>query len=124
MQPNRRQFVRLRTRLTTVFKIVKTGKVRRGLTRDVSGGGLCFVSEELLAPGTSLGIELKLPDRNTPITFSAEVVWSRPVGEPPKSYEAPTIETGVKFVAVDSKNVAILRQYATLNAHHPEPKDT
>ncbi len=123
MQPERRHLIRLRTKLTTVFKIVKTGKVRRGLTKNFSGVGICFVSEELLAPGEALEIELKLPDRNTPITFSAEVVWSYPVGEPPKSYEAPTIETGVKFVAVDSKDVAILRQYAALNALPPEPED-
>lgn len=115
--------IRLRTKLTTVFKIVKTGKVRRGLTKNISGVGICFVADEPIEPGEPLDVELQLPDRAAPITFSAAVVWSRPTGGPRKSYETPTIEIGVRFVTIDSKDVALLGQYAALNALPPEPGD-
>ena len=130
MQPERRQFVRLRTRLTTVFKIVKTGKVRRGLTKNISGVGICFVTNEMVEPGERLNeiiepgefldVELQLPDCAAPITFSAAVVWLRPLGGLRKSYEIPTVEVGVKFVTIDSKDVSLLGQYAALNALPPE----
>ena len=120
MQQERRQFIRIRSRLTTLIKHLDTGKVRRALTKDISAGGVCLVTEELLKPGTTLGLQMKLPDRETPIMFTAEVVWSLPVGEPGKSYENPTAETGLQFVSIDPKDQALLKQYAATNAPPPE----
>ena len=116
MGQEQRQFIRINTRLTAIFKILTTGKVRRALTKDVSGGGVCFVTEGLLEPGTALEIELKLPDRAEPIRFTGEVAWSRPVGGTTKRYANPTAETGVRFVAIDAKDRALVLQYTTLNA--------
>lgn len=116
--------IRLRTKLTTVFKIVKTGKVRRGLTKNISGVGICLVADEPIEPGEPLDVELQLPDRVAPVTFSAAVVWSRPTGGPRKSYETPTIEIGVRFVTIDSKDAVLLGQYAALNALPPEEDST
>ena len=112
----RRKFIRVNTRLTAIFKNLKTGKVRRALTKDVSGLGLCLVTEEILEPGTLLGVEIKLPDREAPITFTAEVVWSRPIMLSRKSYENPTGETGIRFLGIDPKDQKLLRAYATINA--------
>ena len=111
-----RRFIRLPSRLTAIFKVVKTGKVRRALTKDISAGGVCFVTEEVLEPGMALEVDLKLPDRAAPITFLGEVAWSRPIGSQRKSYENPTAETGVKFVSIDPKDQALIMQYAKLNA--------
>ena len=116
MGEEHRRFIRVTNRLPSTFKIITTGKVRRALTKDVSAGGISFITEELLEPGTALEVELKLPDREAPIIFLGEVAWSRPVGPPPKSYQNPTAETGIKFVSIDPKERALITQYAKLNA--------
>ncbi len=116
MMEERRRFIRLHTRLTMIFKILDTGKVQRTLTKNVGGIGVCFVSEEQFQPGAKLDIEVKFPDRDTPVRFTADVIWSRPVGEPRKSYQPPTVETGVQFVTIDPKDLALIRQYTALNA--------
>ena len=116
MGEEQRRFIRVPSRLNAIFKVVKTGKVRRALTKDISAGGVCFITEELLEPGTALEVELKLPDREAPITFLGEVAWSRPIGPPPKSYQNPTSEAGIKFVSIDPKDRALIMQYAKLNA--------
>src|SRR3989338_1143623 len=116
MGQEQRRFIRVTTRLTAVVKVVKTGKTRRALTKDISAGGICFVTEELLEPGTALEVELKLPDRDAPVAFLGEVSWSRPIGPAPKSYQNPTAETGVKFISIDSKERDLIMLYAKLNA--------
>ena len=116
MGEEQRRFIRIHSRLMTFIKFPDTGKVRRALTRDVSAGGICLVTEELLKPGTPLEVELKLPDRDSPIRFTAEVMWSKPVGEPHKSYENPTAETGVRFVTIDPNDQKQLMLYAKVNA--------
>ncbi|MBI4003906.1 MAG: PilZ domain-containing protein [Candidatus Omnitrophica bacterium] len=116
MGGEQRRFIRITSRLTAIVKIVKTGKIKRALTRDVSAGGICVVTEEILEPGTALEVELKLPDREAPVRFLGEVAWSRPIGPTPKSYENPTEETGVKFISIDPNDRTLLMQYAKLNA--------
>ena len=116
MGEEQRRFIRVTNRLPSMFKIITTGKVRRALTKDISAGGVCFITEELLEPGTALEVELKLPDRDAPIKFLGEVAWSRPIGPAPKSYQNPTAETGIKFVSIDPKDRALIVQYAKLNA--------
>ena len=98
------------------IKYLDTGKVRRALTKDVSAGGVCLVTEELLKPGTQLGVEIKLPDREAPVTFTGEVVWSKPIGGSGKSYENPTAEIGVKFVDIDPNDQKLVMLYARMNA--------
>jgi len=120
MNAERRQFIRAPSRLIVIFKNLKTNKVRRALTKDISASGLGLITEELLEPGTPLEIEVKFPDCASPMMFAAEVVWSRPVGEPRKSYQNPTAETGVKFVRIEPKDQVLLKQYAALNAPPPQ----
>ncbi len=116
MGAERRRFFRLASRLTTIFKILKSGKVRRALTKDMGGGGLCLITEEMLEPGTKLAVEIKLPDRAETVTFLAEVVWSRLVCASHKSYENVTVETGVRFIDPNPKDQALIIQYARMNA--------
>jgi len=116
MGQEQRRFIRITNRLNATFKIVKTGKVKRALTKDISAGGICFVTAEILEPGTALEVELTLPDREASVQFLGEVAWSRPIGPQPKSYEDPTGETGVKFISIDPNDRELLRQYAKLNA--------
>ena len=116
MSEERRQFIRIPSRLTTVFKNLKTGKVRRALTKDIGGGGICLITEELLEPGTELEIEFTLPDRPAPVLCRGEVLWSRPAGAPKKSYQSPTGESGVKLTQIDPKDQTAVAQYIKFNA--------
>ena len=102
------------------FLQIRGIKVQRSLTKDLSGVGLRLVTEQLLNPGTSLEVEIKLPDRGAPLTFTAEVVWSKLISEQRKSYDATTAETGIKFVNVDPKVLALIKQYAAMNAPPPQ----
>ena len=114
-----RKFPRLPLRLTTFVKYLSTGKVRRTLTQDLSAGGACLVTEELLEPGTQLELGIKLPDFDKPITCTVEVVRSQPTAAPRKSYEPVIAETSVKIVQIDPKSRALLLQFTTLNAPPP-----
>jgi hypothetical protein len=116
MGEEHRHFTRLGVRVLTFYKIIKTGKVQRALTKDLSGGGLCFTTETVLEPGTQLEIEVRLPDRDTPIVFGANVVWSCPVEGSGKTPSASSAETGVQITAIGPKDQALLLQYAKLNA--------
>ena len=120
MDQEKRKYARVRQRLTTLVKFLDTGKVRRALTRDIGAGGVCVVMEGVLEPGTMLEVELRLPDRQQPITFTASVIWNRPLETLTKSYEIPTTETGVTFVNIDPKERAFLMQYAAMNPLPPE----
>ncbi len=116
MSEEHRHFIRLDIRALTFYKVLKTGIVRRTLTKDVSGGGLCFKTDAALEMGTALEVEVKLPDREQPIQFAAEVVWSRPVERTSSSSLNTAAETGVRIVRIDPKEQALLMQYASLNA--------
>ncbi len=119
MGEERRQFSRLDARLTTIFKICRTGKVHRALTKNISGAGLRLVVEETLQTGDELGLEIQLPDRSTPISCSGTVTWTQPSPEPRKSYQPPLLEIGVAFREIPPKDQATITQYAALNALPP-----
>ncbi len=75
---NRRAFIRVRSRLLTFCKDLRSGKVQRTLTQDVGAGGLRLLVEEEWkepwTPGVTLALELRLADREQPIACQAEVV--------------------------------------------------
>lgn len=121
MSEERRDAVRSGMALVTFLKFLDSGKVQRALTRNISGVGICVVAEGVFQPGLQLGVEIKMPDRDVPIGFTGEVVWSQPVEESRKSYEQPKAEVGLKFVTIAPKDQALLRQYAMLYASPYEP---
>ena len=120
MTNEQRRFIRVNSRLTTFVKLQETGRVERALTKNLGGGGVCFVTEDVLEIGTPLEVEVKLPDRDRPIAFQGVVAWSQLVAGPDQNPRRPTIETGVRFLSIDPKDRATLVQYATLNAVAPE----
>ena len=109
-----RRSVRLRTRLTTIFKNLTTGRVQRALTKDVSGHGACLVTDDRLEAGTPLEVEIKLPDHPVPVRCLAEVVWSTS-----RLDVQGQAETGIKFVSIGSKDHAHIMQWARFNALPP-----
>ena len=111
----RREFVRLKTRLTAFFKNSETGKAWRVLTRDISATGLRYSSQDFMEPGTTLEVKLKLPDRETTITCKAVVVWSEMASGLAAANEPFMVETGVRFIEMVPATQTLLAQYVKLN---------
>ena len=116
MNQERRQFIRINARAVAHVKNIKTGRIRRALTKDVSGGGICLVMEKLLEPGTQLEVEMRLPDRAKLITFQGMVSWSRPASGKDQTSHNPNAEHGIRFISIDEKDHAALVQYVKIYA--------
>jgi len=111
MEPERRRAGRSPARLTAIFKNLETGRVLRALTWNLSLVGMRLTTEGVLAPGTRLEVDLKLPDRKTPIICQAEVIWSQSSDEPHRSFEVPPAETGIKFLDLTPQDYVALKHY-------------
>ena len=70
-----------------------------GVTKNISAGGVCFVSEQRLEKSDSILMDLYLPGVQKPIAMEGEVRWSRANEEGLQFY------TGVQIVKVFNKPV-------------------
>ena len=122
MGKEQRQSLRAHSRLTASIKLHPTGEVGTALTKDISGSGVCLLTEQPIEVGTPVEVEVTLPDSEKPVRFLGQVMWSRAVGgadqrQPPAPGQPPmAAETGLRFVSVDPKDRTLLVQYAMLNA--------
>ena len=114
-QENRRN-IRSPVRLMAFVKNMKTSKVRRWLTKNISGTGVCLIADELLQRGERLELEVKLPDFPSPLVMAAEVVWTATANAAAKSHETSSVEIGILFIDPPAKIQSILNQYAAMNA--------
>ena len=117
----RRMYVRLPSKLTTSYKLADDQKsVADGpvpsLTKDVSGGGIRLATAIQFAPKTQLEVEVKFPDRATPVKFTAEVVWSQPLVQAEGFDRTRRFETGLRFVRIPAKDQKYVLQHAILNS--------
>ena len=112
----RRRGIRTSTQLVALVKHLATGKVRRWLTKNLSGVGVCLVADESLERGTRLEVEVTLPDYPTPLAVMGEVVWLMTVQPAHKSYEVPKVELGVRFIDPPQKTQSLLDAYARMTA--------
>ena len=108
----RRKAGRTAARLTVLLNNQESGRVLRVLTKNLSTRGICVVMDKRLSTGTQLMVDLKLPDREAPLTVHGDVIWSRPTGGPRKSYEQPEMETGIRFLNLTMKELAAIKQAA------------
>lgn len=70
-----------------------------GITKNISAGGICFVSELRLQPGDYILIDIYLPGIEKPISMEGEVRWCK-VNE-----EGLQFYTGVQLTKVYDKPV-------------------
>lgn len=77
-----RRFPRLRSACSFRYKQVKAegilGDSAKALTVNISGGGVCFETEESIPAGSMLAVELDLPDNECPVVSLGRVAWCRP----------------------------------------------
>ena len=96
----RRQFVRLDTRLDVTYTLLPTTQAQQALTKGIGGGGICFFSDRELTPGDRLQMAMKLPDREQPVNCTAEVIWCEPYEVIGKTGRQRSIEVGVQFLEI------------------------
>ena len=111
-RPDRRQFYRISSKLTTRYTVRETGHTHQALTKNVGEGGICFVATGSVKEGQDLDMEITLPIRNAPIKFSGRVVWPPvPTANNPKYHEV-----GIQYLEIDDRERALMVQWARMNA--------
>ena len=70
---DKRNFPRLKAFFPIQYKVKK--KFEGALSKDVSGGGIRFVTEEFIAPNTKLTLQLSLPDIAKPVIVVGRAAW-------------------------------------------------
>ena len=115
MASERRQFLRLDTRLNVSYTIAGTRQLGKSLSKNISGGGVRFIAEHPLEVGTRLEVIVHL---DLPVRFLGEVIWTHLVTKS-TSAEFGGTEVGVRFVEITPKDLALVKQYATFYAPPP-----
>ena len=110
----RRNFVRLPSRLTATYKIIgATERDVAALTRNIGGGGVAFFTESAFKSGTLLQVEVRFPNRQWPVRFTAEVIWSGELLLDSTNREPRAFETGVRFESISDEDREFLMRYST-----------
>ena len=108
----RRQYVRLDSRLQVEYTVVPAAQPLNAATKDVSVGGMRVEVTEQLEPGTQLAMTLTVPGgQRVPLTV--EVVSSDHHKLSTVRPRARTHEVGIRIVRIEPKDREILRQYVS-----------
>ena len=101
----RRRFTRVPESLQIVYEVIPADEVKKYLTKDISQGGIRFLTHEFLPRGSRLRIKINFP--KTLFSFEAlvECMWIRQI---PYSEE---FEVGVEFVDLPSEVLDYLISY-------------
>ena len=111
----RRQFVRLDTRLTTECRVLSSALAQHSIAKDISGGGVCVFIAEPLALGTQLQVTIALPDANRQVAFTGEVVWCESSEIIGKAQQHRSVLAGVKFVSIAPEDQREIMRYVILS---------
>ena len=115
----RRQFVRLDTRLETSYTVLPTGTAKTLITKDIGGGGVCLFADKPLSAGTRLQVSMKLPGRDAPVNFTGEVVWSEEYEMIGKTQRQKAVEAGIRFVEISPQDREAVMQHVILSLKQP-----
>lgn len=111
----RRQFPRINARLPLQFKDIQRPieTYSGSLTRDISAGGVRFLSNEFLSIFTRLLIEASIPSFSRPVKAISKVAWIR------KIPSGNQYDVGVKFMDMTEEDK---KHLASFIAKSPAPK--
>lgn len=111
---DRRQSIRINTEIDVLYEVISgnTPKRQTSLSRNISTGGINLVLNEKLLPGTTLRLQLNLPQKSRPIFTEGKIVWVREISERFTGQEKKrSFATGIKFIQVNPKDEAILHNF-------------
>ena len=110
----RRRFVRLHSKLSTTYKVIDKSQPDISHTKNVGGGGIRFATEQKFHPGTLLDIEIKFPDRISPMRFTGQVVWSDAIRNGHSAKNPGEFDTGITFAEIEVQDREFIIQHAAL----------
>ena len=108
---DRRQHIRLHPHFPVTYRLLGSQEPRGSVTRDISSGGLCFLTADRLAPGTMVELAVECPGLAAPVRVTAEVMWSGKLIPQSDSPAQPHhFETGARFLKIDAADLQALLQ--------------
>ncbi len=108
MDKEKRKFKRFDAYMSVKFRVPGQDEFKGvSLSRDLSREGLCMNSNQDLKEGTTLDIEINIPDDPKPVHTSGKVMWSRPSKETKQGYDQ-----GVRFLMMDPVDKFRVLDYA------------
>jgi len=103
----KRKFPRIKTAIPLRYKELhgNTYLAKGALTRNLSGGGVKFVSNGFIALACHLMFEIQLPSISNPIKAISKPVWVR------KMRHGDNYEIGSQFLALTSEDASVLSDF-------------
>ena len=117
----RRQFVRLDTRLDMTYAVLPSGKAQRTVAKNISGGGACLFLEQSVPQGTRLQVAMKLPEREQTVDFTAEVVRCETYEMIGKTERQRAVEADVRFLEISPTDQKAVMQHVILRMQPGRP---
>lgn len=111
MLEERRDVVRAGQRAGVVYTVLPEHERQRGVTFDISGGGIGLVTQRVLAPWTELQVALQLPTREAPVHFIGQVVWSRAQETADRAQRTRAVLTGLRISEIAPDDQTELMEY-------------
>ncbi len=118
--PERRQFVRVDSRCQVTYTTL-AGIRQGGVTKNISVGGVCFSTAELLTPGTRLQVAMTLPPREQPVRFVGEVAWSEQYQVADGTPGQLPVDVGIRFIEIAQADRDAVTQYVAQHNSHRSP---
>jgi len=91
LQLAKRKYPRFSKNCEVRYKVVELEDMpMRGSTVNISGGGLCFRSEENIPMGKMVALEVEIPNAPSSVTAMGKIVWK-------KNLDDGAFENGIEF---------------------------
>ena len=116
----RRQFVRLDTRLDLTYTEVTGAAKHQTVSKNIGGGGVCLFLEKELPVGTRLQVSIKIPGQEQPVNFLTEVIWCESYEVVGKTQRHRAIEAGVRIVEIAPTDHQVLLNHVILSLKAPQ----
>ena len=117
----RRRFVRLDTRVEVEYTPLPSTDRKTSVTKNISAGGICLITDKELTPGARLQVAMKLLDRDQPVHFTGEVVWSEAYEMIGKTQRQRAVENGIRFVEIAPQDQETVMRHVILTLQPPAP---
>ena len=114
--PERRRYFRLKKSLDATYVLERQPHIQmRGVTADISEGGLRLIIDVKLATGNVLDLTVELGNHGTRIEVEGAVVWS----EDAREYDDPSgkrlFSAGIRFCGMRNTDAQALAAYIREN---------
>ncbi len=111
---DRRQSMRIDAKIDVAYEVLsgKAAQKHSSTSRNISLGGINLALSEKLLPGTTIQLQLNMPQSPRPIFTKGKVVWVREISEKfTKEKEQRAFATGIQFTQIHPHAEAVLGSF-------------